>query len=322
MRILRYRADVRTVLWALAMPVVMASLYVRPDLIKYLWPLSFYLALAAGVMAHNHNHCTTFTNKTLNQIYANWLSLFYGYPTFAWVPTHNLNHHKFVNRAGDATITWRYGNQHSTWLAITYFFWSSYYQSDPIKQYLRKARQTNPPLYRRVLVQYGCWAGAAVACLAAAVAVHGWKTGLFTWVFASVLPALFALWTIMLFNYGQHVHTDPWSEHNHSRSFESWSMNFLLFNNGYHAAHHESPGTHWSLLREAHQKIRPEIHPALVRHSMWWWFIGQYLVGPFFPQIRTKQVGRAPFDPPDGSAVDIASAEVGIGDAGTNALMA
>ena len=25
---------------------------------------------------------------------ATWISVFYGYPTFAWIPTHNLNHHK------------------------------------------------------------------------------------------------------------------------------------------------------------------------------------------------------------------------------------
>ena len=47
-----------------------------------------------------------------------------------------------------------------------------------------------------------------------------------------LVPALFALWTIMFFNYIQHVHTDPWSEHNHSRSLVSPLLNFLLFNNG------------------------------------------------------------------------------------------
>ncbi len=52
----------------------------------------------------------------------------------------------------------------------------------------------------------------------------------------------------MLFNYDQHVHTDPWSKHNHSRSWDGKLLNFLLFNNGYHLAHHENPATHWSKL--------------------------------------------------------------------------
>jgi hypothetical protein len=41
----------------------------------------------------------------------------------------------------------------------------------------------------------------------------------------------------MLFNYEQHVHTDPFSKHDHSRNFVSPTLNFLLFNNGFHAAH-------------------------------------------------------------------------------------
>lgn len=38
------------------------------------------------------------------------------------LPTHNLNHHKLVNRRGDATITWRYTNAHNVWGAGSYFF--------------------------------------------------------------------------------------------------------------------------------------------------------------------------------------------------------
>lgn len=35
----------------------------------------------------------------------------------------------------------------------------------------------------------------------------------------------------MLFNYEQHVHADSYSEHNHSRSRNGRTVNFLLFNN-------------------------------------------------------------------------------------------
>ena len=110
-------ADRRTLVWAVAMPVVALLPYVRPELAVWLWPLSCYLALSAGVIAHNHNHTPTFRGRTLNAIFGNWLSIFYGYPTYAWVPTHNLNHHKFVNKAGDATITWRFTNKHNALVA-------------------------------------------------------------------------------------------------------------------------------------------------------------------------------------------------------------
>lgn len=306
-------------LWAAAMPIAAGAQYLKPELVPYLAPLSCYLALCAGVFAHNHNHCPTFANRTLNRVYANWLSLFYGYPTFAWVPTHNLNHHKYVNRAGDATITWRYTNRHTLPVALTYFFVSSYWQSEPIKAYIRKAREGNPRLYRQIVFQYVLWAGTAVALLAAAIAMHGVRRGLYVWLLASVLPAVFALWTIMLFNYEQHVHTDPWSQHNHSRSWTGPVVNFMLFNNGLHAAHHENPGMHWSDLPAAHAALAPHIDPALVEGSMWWYFVKSYALAPLFPRFGTQQVGRAPFDPPDGDQLDIATADVPLGDAGDNA---
>lgn len=318
---LRYSADFRTLLWVLAMPIVVAAQYLRPELCIYLSPLSCYLALTAGVIAHNHNHCPTFAGRRMNTVFGHWLSMFYGYPTFAWIPTHNLNHHKFVNRAGDATITWRHTNRHNALVAATYFFVSSYWQSDPIKTFIRKARAGNRRLYRQILFGYALWIGTAVGMLALGIALHGWGTGFKVWIAATFLPAFFALWTIMLFNYIQHVHTDPWSAHNHSRSFTGRLLNFMLFNNGFHAAHHENPGTHWSLLPELHARIAPEIDPSLKQRSMWWFFAKTYVLALFIPSLGTKQVGRAPFDPPDGAKVDTGTADVILGEAGTNAAM-
>jgi fatty acid desaturase len=301
------------------MPVVAGAQYLRPSLLPWLAPVSCYLALCAGVIAHNHNHCPTFASRRMNRFFGNWLSLFYGYPTFAWVPTHNLNHHKFVNRAGDATITWRYTNRHILPVALTYFFVSSYWQSDPIKMYIRKARATNPRLFRQIVFQYALWAGTAVALLVLAIALHGWRRGLLVWLAASVLPAVFALWTIMLFNYEQHVHADPWSTHNHSRSWTSRPLNFLLFNNGLHAAHHENPGMHWSDLPRAHAALEPHIDPALVEGGIWWYFFKNYALAPIAPRFGSVQIGRAPFEAPCGGALDLTTADVPLGEAGDNA---
>ena len=112
----RNPADYRTLLWAMLMPVVVIAQFVNPKLVPYLSPLSFYFAMAAGTIAHNHNHCPTFKNRKVNELFATWISIFYGYPTFAWVPTHNLNHHKHVNREGDATITWRHSKRNTWWI--------------------------------------------------------------------------------------------------------------------------------------------------------------------------------------------------------------
>jgi fatty acid desaturase len=134
--------------------------------------------------------------------------------------------------------------------------------------------------------------------------------------FSVGIPALFSLWTIMLFNYEQHVHTDPWSKHSHSRSFVSPALNFLLFNNGYHAAHHEHPGVHWTKLKALHEAIEPEIHPSLVQQSLWWYWFKQYVLAVFVPSLGSVQIGPGPQRRPEGA---MATAEVDTGEAGTNA---
>lgn len=294
---LKYAADVRTLIWTLIFtPGLAALLYARPNLIPSLWWLSCYFALACGVIAHNHNHAPTFESKPLNSFFANWISIFYGYPTFAWIPTHNLNHHKFVNKAGDATITWRHTTKNNAIVAFTYFFVSSYYQSGPIKEFIRKAKANNPKLYRQIITQYFVWGGAHVALCATAIAIHGVRTGLYVYTFAFAIPAFFALWTIMFFNYGQHVHTDPWSKHNHSRTFNGRILNFLLFNNGLHTAHHEAASAHWSTLREVHDKVADEIDPRLNLRSFWLWVLKSYFLAPIFPSLGTHQVGRPAYE--------------------------
>jgi hypothetical protein len=224
----RHAADYRTLLWLLAMPLVAFVQYRDPSLVEWMWPVSCYFALAAGVIAHNHNHAPTLKSKRANAVFANWISVFYGYPTFAWVPTHNLNHHKLVNKAGDATITWRYTNSNNALVAFTYFFVSSYFQSGPIREYMKKAKATNRRLYRTIVTQYSVFVLAHVSLLVLAIAWHGPLRGLYVFGLTFAVPAFFALWTIMLFNYIQHVHADPWSRHDHSRSFWWWCAKHLI----------------------------------------------------------------------------------------------
>ncbi len=316
---LRFPADRRTLLWMFVlMPGTVIAQFARPSLVPYLSWLSFYFAISCSTIAHNHQHCPTFKSKAMNRFFGNWLSVFYGYPVFGWIPTHNLNHHKFVNKAGDATITWRITNRHNVLVAATYFFVSSYYQSTPIKEFIQKAKQTKPKQYREIVEQYLVVYGTQCAGLAIAVALHGLGTGLYVWALSMGLPAAFSLWTVMLFNYEQHVHTDPWSRYNHSRNFVGRTLNFLLFNNGFHAAHHEQAGLHWSKLPELHSTFESQIAPELKQQSLWWYWFKQYALAPFFSSLGTRQIGRAPFDADIPDRAMPRTASVGLGEAGTN----
>lgn len=315
---LRYSADYRTLLWMFVlMPGLIAVQYARPETLPYLSWLSFYFAISASVVAHNHLHAPVFNNKKANEWFGYWISIFYGSPTFMWIPTHNLNHHKYVNKAGDATITWRYSNKHNFLVASTYFFVSAWFQRIPTDEFLQRVRKKNPEQFRRYMWQYSCY-GVQAAMLGLAIYLYGGGPGLKLWAFTMGLPAVVSLWTVHTFNYDQHVHTDPWSKLNHSRNFVSWSLNFFLFGNGYHTAHHEQASTHWSLLKEAHEKIADGIHPDLKQRSLWWYWFKQYVLAAIIPSLGSKQIGRAPFDTQEGK-VDLTTAEVGFGEAGTNA---
>jgi fatty acid desaturase len=319
---LRYAADRRTVLWAFVFfPVAGFAPYVEPRLIPWILPLSLYMGFCAGCFSHNQNHCPMFKSRRMNTFYGAWLSIFYGYPTFGWIPTHNLNHHKFVNKAGDATITWRYSKKNTWLVASTYFFVSTYWQAAPLKEYMAKARVTNPALIRAVAWQWAALVGAQLSFLAIGWATHGWRLGTVVWIFGFAIPAAFAAWSMMFINYIQHVHCDPWSEHNHSRNFVSKLGNFLVFNNGYHAAHHESAGLHWSKLPEAHAKIAHLIDPELNQASIFGFCLKAYLLGAFSEKFRTKQVGRAAYDPPGGEELKIETDSVSAVEAGVNASM-
>jgi len=322
---LRYREDWRTLLWAFVLfPAVGFASYVEPRLVPWILPVGLYFGFCAGVFSHNHNHCPTFKNRKVNAFYSAWLSIFYGLPTFMWVPTHNLNHHKYVNKAGDATITWRYSKKNTWLIASTYYYVSAYWQKPVIDEYIAKARESNPRLYRQILSQYFTLGGVHAGLLALAIALHHdtWWRGPLLYVFAFAIPAFFANWSMIFINYIQHVHADPWSEHNHSRNFVSKLGNWLVFNNGYHTAHHESAGLHWSRLPEAHAKIAHLIDPELNQPSIFGFCLRAYLLGIFSDHYRTHQVGRAPYDPPDGGEVKLKTASVAAVEVGVNASMA
>lgn len=325
---LRYREDWRTLLWAfVCFPAMGFAPYVEPRLIPWMLPLSLYFGFCAGVFSHNHNHSPTFKNRKLNAFFSAWLSIFYFFPTFAWIPTHNLNHHKYVNKAGDATITWRYSKKNTWLIASTYYFVSAYWQAEPIREYIAKARANNRSLYNQIRGQYATLFVVQAVLLGIGIGAalwHGqaWWHGIVLWIFGFAIPGMFANWSMIFVNYIQHVHADPWSEHNHSRNFVSRLGNWLVFNNGYHTAHHESAGLHWSRLPEAHAKIAHLIDPALNQPSIFGFCLRAYLLGIFSDRYRTHQVGRAPYDPPDGAEVKLKTASVAAVEVGVNASMA
>jgi len=146
--------------------------------------------------------------------------------------------------------------------------------------------------------QYVVWIASLAALLLLACVLHGLRPGARMWALSLGLPACCSLVTIMFFNYTQHVHTDAWSEHDHSRNFTGPIFNYLFFNNGYHTAHHENQNLHWDALPAAHRQIAHLIKPELNQPNLAWYLARQFMLAPLAPRFGTRQIGGAPAEVP------------------------
>jgi fatty acid desaturase len=130
--------------------------------------------------------------------------------------------------------------------------------------------------------------GAHAGMLALAVALHGWRLGLYTYGLAFGLPALLAPSFMQFTNYIQHVHCDPVSADNHSRNFVSPLVNWFVFDAGYHAVHHERPSAHWTGYAALHRARAERIHPSLNKHSVLSFCLENYVLGALSARFRTR----------------------------------
>lgn len=265
----RIAADWRAVFWVFVlMPAAALAQFLRPSLAGWMLPVSMYLAYSAGVLAHNHNHVPVFASRRANAVYSTLISLFYGYPIFAWIPTHNENHHRYGNREGDVTATWRHTSRNTAWAAFSYFFYSAAWQAPLTAGYLRRVRRRSVRAWAWLVAQYGFVFGGHALALGLAIHLHGLRLGAFVYASALGIPAAGALWGLIFTNYVQHIDCDPTSRWNHSRNFTSRWMNFLVFDNGFHTVHHDRANLHWSRARAAHEAIADRIDPRLNESSI------------------------------------------------------
>lgn len=276
-RILKDTADRRALFWAFVLfPAPAFIAWSFPSSALILAPLALYTGFCAGVLTHYHNHRPVFVRARANTRYSLWLSVFYGFPIWSWIPTHNQNHHKHVNGPGDATRTTRTGKSDSLWQLLSYPTRSSAWQAPGLLRYLGELRLSNPARHRQALVQAAIVPLAHGALLVAFVSAHG-AIGVLGYFCTLGLPALVAPWSMMFINYLQHVGCDPHSPDDHSRNFVGSWENWLVFDAGLHTVHHEHPGTHWSRYRELHQARAARIHPSLNEQNVLSFVVKRYV---------------------------------------------
>ncbi len=267
---LKYKADLKTLVYFfITTTMFVLQWHYGFNWIAYIVYLHF--AIAVAVITHNHNHVNIWTKKWLNILTDWWLTAFYGFPIFAWIPTHNRNHHRYNNREEDVTRTYRHTEHNDFVSLIQYPSQSGVHQiKEGIIPYMKDLKARNRDQYYQNLTQL-----AFLVLWWVVFFVWNWKKALL-YVF---IPQQVSQFAVMIFNYVQHVHADEESDYNHSRNF--MGVNFFLFNNGYHTIHHHRASLHWSEAPAEHKKIEHLIAPHLIESGLWSYLFRTYVMGAF-----------------------------------------
>ncbi|MBS1613160.1 MAG: fatty acid desaturase [Bacteroidetes bacterium] len=282
---LRYTADRRTLF-------VVALYFVVAALPWFLWPqmgrgqivfwvvLNCIVSFMCAVIVHNTIHAPIFKKRWMNKVMQIVLSFTYGHSTSAYVPGHNFSHHKYTQSDKDSIRTSKARFKINLFNQLFFFFLMS---GDILKGELRFAsvmRKERPDWFRQYLLEMALVIGVKVVLL-----FVNWKCA----VLFVLIPHQYAAWGIVGTNYFQHDGCDQEHPYNHSRNFKGKLLNYLLFNNGYHGAHHMKPNLHWSLVPAYHHEhLEPNIHPSLNRESLLAYLIEAHI----YPAKRLDYLGQ------------------------------
>ena len=291
---LRYRADVKTLIFvAIYFGLVTVQWIYAPSELAVAVPLlvlTCWFSFFGAVATHNTVHSPVFHARWANRAFQVALTLTYGHPVSAYVPGHNLSHHKYTQSRRDVMRT---SKVRFRWNLLNGLFFMSRVGKDIFfadMRYFKAMFRRNPPWFRQMILETVVFLGTSGALL-----FLDWKKFLLY----VLVPHQYAAWGIITMNFLQHDGCDQDSEHNHSRNFVGKLVNWWTYNNGFHSIHHDEPGLHWSLLPAAHaQRIAPFIHPNLDQRN----FLA-YLFRTFvWPGRRITFEGKPVVLPPEGPA--------------------
>lgn len=292
---LRYSADRRTLAVIGAYFLVLGAGFALP--LSWLWtPLLVItlcgLSFVCAVITHNTVHAPMFRERWANRVVQVVLTLTYGHPVSAFVPGHNLSHHRFTQTDRDLmrTSKLRYRSNLVNQILFGWVVGPPIFASN--LRFAMTMRTRRPRWFRQLMLETLAFVGFVVG----AFLVDPLSALLFV-----VVPHQYAAWGIMGINYVQHDGCDASSPWNHSRNFTGRWVNLITFNNGYHGIHHMHPSLHWSLLPERHaDELTPHIHPELEQANFPSYLVRAYV----WPGQRMTYDGK-PYDPaPAGEDVD------------------
>jgi beta-carotene hydroxylase len=275
---LRFKADIRTLVFMGVTTALLFIQWTQPEFHPALFVAACLMAVSVTAIAHNHNHLGIWKSDFLNGITDYWITLFYGYPAFAWIPTHNMNHHVYNNKEQDYTATYKISENNNLLTLLAYPTYSGMVQQKANVEYVKSLWIKDRKKWVHCMLQVS-----ALVLFYAVALFLNWKKALLY----IIIPHQVGLNAVLVFNYIQHVHANEDSAFDHSRNVVGWGMNAFLFNNGFHTVHHMYPKKHWSLAPIAHDDVKNKINPKLNEQSFLWFMFRTYILSIFIPKYRT-----------------------------------
>jgi fatty acid desaturase len=280
-----------------------AYLTLLPAIVVWQWRFGFSwclyfvelcLTLGVGVIHHNHAHLRIWFSKSFNRVTDLWISVLQGHPTFVFYPAHIANHHRYSHGQKDLTRTYRFSavagsgdtNNLVGYLLHPFHAVTTLYPF--FLSYLGKLFRLQRAYFFYCLLQY-----ALVLNVWLALAILDPQKFLVL----VLAPQLLGLHWLLATNYLQHAHADGRENRGKVNRFD-YARNFygllnpLLFNIGFHTAHHEHSRAHWSTLRNLHKKYQDVIAPELQERSLLGYMFRVYGLGIFYPRFRTQSLHK------------------------------
>lgn len=299
---MRHRADIRTLafmatyfaLVAVQFAVPAANVFRggSPLIAAPLFIVTCFFSFFCAVATHNTIHSPVFEKRSHNRVFQTVLTLTYGHPVSAFVPGHNLSHHKHTQTRRDVMRTTK---TRFRWNLLNGLFFTVMVAPSIMRgesQYFATMKRRLPTWYRQYLIEKTALFGSYLV-----LAVIDWKAAL-VFVF---LPHKYAAWGIVTMNLLQHDGCDENHKYNHSRNFVGKVVNWFTFNNGFHGIHHDHPGLHWSLTPAAHYaEIHGHIDPRLEQKSLLAYIFRTFV----WPGKRLTFDGKPVVLPPEGPDED------------------
>ena len=259
---MRYAIDRFTV--AIMFLLLLASLWPLILVLPVVFLIPYALVLlvlknAALGAQHNHAHLKVFRSAELNFVYDTLLTQLTGYTTPEWELQHARGHHQHyltprqdlttpLTPAGEVMGIWAYA-----WKGTRLGFQEGL--SIALQDWRAGKRK---PLYR---LAFHCGVQLLIT-----VALCYWNLpmALLFFVGSNILNRYGLWWG----TYWQHVKAPGEHVYAASNTTTHLGLNTLTFNNGYHTAHHEKPGLHWSLLPARTREIRDQIPARCLRNDI------------------------------------------------------